>query len=119
MARHSFTKELSNILTDEELVACTELLGGQRLHIPVTLETKAVALLALPESARIKIIKKFGGNQIQFPLNTRFMVGYYCRQGLNSNQIARKLRKSWCTVSTILNSSNLYANIRHDMGDPE
>ncbi|GFE94154.1 hypothetical protein [Acetobacter persici] len=103
-----FGQTMNEILTDDELAACTEILRGKRISIPVRLDTKSEDLIAIPFSARVKIIENFGGCQVQFPLNKRFMVCYYSRKGLNGNEIATKLNISWSTVSGILNSSNLH-----------
>lgn len=112
----TFPQTVAEILTDDELAACTEVLRGRRISIPKSLDTKAEYLLAIPFSARVKIIENFGGCQVQFPLNKRFMVGYYCRKGLNGNEIAVRLNMSWAAVSVILNSSNLAEKL-HRIGD--
>lgn len=105
-----FPKTMSEVLTDDELAVCTEALGGRRLYIPKKLDTQSKNLLAIPFSARVKIIENFGGHQIQFPLNKRFMIGYYSGKGLNNNEIALKLGLGWGRVSHVLNSINIPRN---------
>lgn len=112
---------LQTIMTEPSLVAFLEECGGTKLYVPKTLGLECSAVRSCPLEALVSWTHKkslrenFGGRTVSVPMGKNYLAECYRKAGLESREIAQKLRISIRRVRELAAASSVAGSPSHEV----
>ena len=101
MDTESLTKELLEVLGEDDMFLLTEAFGGTRLYIPAKVRPKSELALSIGLEAAEKMAARFAPDVLRIPLCRDLRAARYRLMGRSNASIARLLGMSETGVDKI------------------